>query len=115
MCNAASRIGGFLAPFATVFLVQQHRPAAAELLLGSLCLGAAVGVRMLPYETRGRDLQSTHLQPESAAGTTAEGRGPGAERDDPGGEQQGVHDPEAAVVPAADQAPLLPPGSDANR
>lgn len=63
-CNAAGRIGGFLAPFATVNLVEGGRPALAELVLGSVCLVAAGAAFLLPYETRGRHLESPELHNE---------------------------------------------------
>ncbi|KAL4425877.1 hypothetical protein ABPG75_009893 [Micractinium tetrahymenae] len=74
LCNGFSRFGGFSAPFATVYLVESGHKHAAELLLGTLCAAAAVAALLLPYETRGRDLQSTQLQPESAAGAERQGR-----------------------------------------
>lgn len=66
MCNGFSRLGGFLAPYATVYLVAAGRTHAAELLLGSLCGIAALCALLLPYETRGRDLQALELQPEGS-------------------------------------------------
>jgi hypothetical protein len=63
LCNCFSRLGGLSAPFATVFLVEQGRTHTAELLLGGLCGGAVLCAFLLPYETRGRDLQSLQLQP----------------------------------------------------
>ncbi|KAL4859828.1 Organic cation/carnitine transporter 7 [Chlorella vulgaris] len=61
LCNGFSRLGGFMAPFATVFLVESGRPHDAEALLGSLCACAALCALLLPYETRGCDLQRTKL------------------------------------------------------
>ncbi len=66
MCNGFSRLGGFLAPFATVYLVADGRTHAAELLLGSLCCLAGLCALLLPYETRGRDLQALELQPDGS-------------------------------------------------
>ncbi|PRW59112.1 organic cation carnitine transporter 7-like isoform A [Chlorella sorokiniana] len=66
MCNGFSRLGGFLAPYATVYLVAAGRTHAAELLLGSLCGVAALCALLLPYETRGRDLQALELQPDGS-------------------------------------------------
>ncbi|GAB4823994.1 hypothetical protein N2152v2_011040 [Parachlorella kessleri] len=56
LCNAFSRIGGFLAPFATVYLVESKDPQASEVLLGTLCLGAMLAACFLPLETTGVDL-----------------------------------------------------------
>jgi MFS family permease len=56
LCNAFSRLGGFLAPFATVYLVESGRTGAAELLLGVLLLVAAGAAMALPFETKGIDL-----------------------------------------------------------
>lgn len=39
---------------------------AAELLLGGLCGAAALCALLLPYETRGRDLQAVELQPDGS-------------------------------------------------
>lgn len=55
-CNACSRLGGFLAPFATVYLVASGRTHSAVLLLGSLCAAAFLAALLLPYETAGCDL-----------------------------------------------------------
>jgi hypothetical protein len=66
LCNGFSRLGGFLAPFATVYLVAGGRTHAAEALLGALCGGATACAFFLPFETRGRDLQSAELVPEAA-------------------------------------------------
>lgn len=62
LCNGCSRLGGFLAPFATVALVASGRTRAAVTLLGSLCGAAALCAFLLPFETRGRDLQASELQ-----------------------------------------------------
>ena len=67
LCNCFSRLGGLSAPFATVFLVEQGRTHTAELLLGGLCGGAVLCAFLLPYETRGRDLQSLQLQPTACS------------------------------------------------
>jgi len=56
LCNAFSRLGGFLAPFATVYLVESGHTGAAEALLGVLLLAAAAASMALPYETKGVDL-----------------------------------------------------------
>ncbi|KAL4523356.1 hypothetical protein Ndes2526A_g08050 [Nannochloris sp. 'desiccata'] len=56
LCNAFSRLGGFLAPFATVYLVESGRTGAAEGLLGVLLLAAAAAAMALPFETKGVDL-----------------------------------------------------------
>ena len=63
LCNGFSRAGGFLAPFATVFLVEGRRSSAAELLLGGLCAAAALCAALLLHDTRGQDL-AADLQPE---------------------------------------------------
>jgi len=68
MCNGFSRGGGFAAPFATVYLVESGRTHTAEALLGSLCTIAGLCAFLLPYETRGRDLQSSELQREETGG-----------------------------------------------
>ena len=59
-----------------MYLVEGGRSHTAELLLGGLCGWAALCAFLLPYETRGRDLQSTHLQPDSGAASGG-GRGSG--------------------------------------
>lgn len=74
LCNGFSRFGGFSAPFATVYLVESGHKHAAELLLSTLCAAAAGAALMLPYETRGQDLQSVQLQPEGAAAAHEQGR-----------------------------------------
>lgn len=56
LCSAFSRLGGFLAPFATVYLVESGRTGAAEALLGVLLLAAAAAAMALPFETKGVDL-----------------------------------------------------------
>lgn len=56
LCNAFSRLGGFAAPFATVYLVESGRTGTAEVLLGVLLCGAAVAATVLPIETKGVDL-----------------------------------------------------------
>ena len=56
LCNAFSRLGGFVAPFATVYLVESGRTGAAEGLLGVLLLVAAAAAMALPFETKGIDL-----------------------------------------------------------
>lgn len=66
LCNGFSRVGGGLAPYFTVYLVAGGRTHTAELLLGSLCGVAALCAMLLPYETRGRDLQALELQPEGS-------------------------------------------------
>eukprot|EP00887_Chlorella_sp_A99_P004750 scaffold4.g4750.t1 len=65
LCNAFSRLGGFLAPYATVQLVEGGHSRAAELLLGSVCMIAALAAFLLPHETRGHDLASLHLSAET--------------------------------------------------
>lgn len=74
LCNGFSRFGGFSAPFATVYLVESGHTHAAELLLAMLCAGAAGAALLLPFETRGRDLQAAQLQPEGAAEAQPQGR-----------------------------------------
>ena len=56
LCNAFSRLGGFAAPFATVFLVESGRTGTAEMLLGGLLCVAAAAAVALPIETKGVDL-----------------------------------------------------------
>ena len=75
LCNCFSRLGGLSAPFATVFLVEQGRTHAAELLLGGLCGGAVLCAFLLPFETRGRDLQSLQLQPTCSSDGSKEQAG----------------------------------------
>ncbi|KAK2075775.1 hypothetical protein QBZ16_001516 [Prototheca wickerhamii] len=65
MCSAMSRLGGFLAPYATVALVESGRQAWTLSLLGGLCLGACVAAFFLRTETRGRDLQETRVDSEA--------------------------------------------------
>lgn len=65
LCNGFSRLGGFLAPFATVYLVAGGRTHAAEALLGTLCGAATACAFFLPFETKGRDLQSSELVPDA--------------------------------------------------
>jgi putative MFS transporter len=71
LCNAFSRLGGFAAPFATVYLVERGRTGAAEGLLGVLCLAAAAAAFALRYETRGRDLQAERLEADGQAAAAA--------------------------------------------
>lgn len=78
LCNGCSRLGGFLAPFATVGLVASGHTRAAVTLLGGLCSVAALAAFLLPYETRGRDLQATELQLDGS-------RSLGGARQQPGG------------------------------
>ena len=73
LCNGCSRVGGMLAPLVTVYLVAGGHSRASELLLGTLCGGAALCVLWLPYETRGRDL-STELQPDGGSKAPAAAR-----------------------------------------
>lgn len=68
LCNSFSRFGGLAAPFVTVYLVEQGRSGAAETLLGTLCLLAAVAATLLPHETKGRDLNAVALAPDGAVG-----------------------------------------------
>ena len=65
MCSAMSRLGGFLAPYATVALVESGRQAWTLSLRGGLCLGACVAAFFLRTETRGRDLQETRVDSEA--------------------------------------------------
>lgn len=76
LCNGFSRLGGFLAPYCTVFLVARIHTHAAELLLGGLCAAAALCAFALPYETRGRDLQAAELQPDGPSNGTDAGAAP---------------------------------------
>lgn len=128
LCNGFSRLGGFCAPFATVYLVESGRSHSAEALLGGLCGAAALAAFLLPYETRGRDLQSTELQAEGGGGKApavrpqrggssggadggmqhARGRQPwvGEEL-----ELEPSHGEEHEAVAASEQRPLLPPAA----
>lgn len=94
LCNGFSRLGGFLAPFATVYLVEDGRPHAAEALLGTLCAAAMLCAFLLRVETRGRDLQVAELLPEPAAAAAAAskergGRGRGGDGADGHGSEGG--------------------------
>lgn len=62
LCNGFSRIGGFAAPFATVYLIESGRQNVAVGLLGGLCVIAAGAALLLPFETRGRDLQAEIME-----------------------------------------------------
>jgi MFS family permease len=57
LCNGFSRLGGFTAPFATVYLVESGETMWSVIALGMLCLLAAVATFLLPIETMGLDLQ----------------------------------------------------------
>jgi hypothetical protein len=74
LCNGFSRLGGFLAPFATVYLVEGGHTHWAEALLGTLCACAAAAAFALKYETRGRDLQSAELSAETAGSSSRKTR-----------------------------------------
>ncbi|PSC73678.1 organic cation carnitine transporter 7-like [Micractinium conductrix] len=99
LCNGFSRAGGFLAPFATVFLVEGGRSSAAELLLGGLCAAAALCAALLLHDTRDQDL-AADLQPErcSDGGGGGSGGSGGSLRSVQGACQQ-VHGCAPAVPP----------------
>ena len=73
LCNSFSRIGGFMAPFATVFLVEDGRPRIAALVLGVLCFVASVASFFLPKETQGVDLDNLGSSDSSGADDIAHG------------------------------------------
>ena len=57
LCNGFARLGGFTAPFATVYLVESGETMWSVIALGMLCLLATVATLLLPIETMGLDLQ----------------------------------------------------------
>jgi len=57
LCNGFARLGGFTAPFATVYLVESGETMWSIIALGMLCLLAAIATLLLPIETMGLDLQ----------------------------------------------------------
>lgn len=69
LCNSFSRIGGFVAPFATVFLVEDGRPQVAAIVLGVLCGVASISSILLPKETQGMDLDSIDTTEVSCDGS----------------------------------------------
>lgn len=102
LCNALGRIGGLLAPFATVYLVQEGLKNEAVLLLAGLAAVAGVAAFGLNRETKGQDLQHVGDDPQEESSP----RTPGAVRL-VHSRQQGVS-PEAALL---EQQPIL--GSNA--
>ena len=56
LCNTFSRLGGFAAPFVSVYLVESGRTAVAEVVLAVLLFVGAVAAMALPFETKGVDL-----------------------------------------------------------
>lgn len=60
LCNGFARLGGFSAPFFTVYLVENGKSSWSMILLGCLCSIALIGCLLLPIETMGTDLQADH-------------------------------------------------------
>lgn len=81
LCNAFSRTGGIVAPFATVYLVDKGHPGIAATVLGGLCLLATAAAFQLPHETRGRDLAVTILDEEDVMAVDGGGGGGSGEEE----------------------------------
>lgn len=56
VCNATSRLGGLVAPFAAVALVQQGRVGASALAFVSACAIAAGAIHIVGIHTKGQEL-----------------------------------------------------------
>lgn len=111
-CNACSRLGGFLAPYCTVYLVASGRTHSAVLLLGSLCAAAFLAALLLPYETAGCDLGAG-----GPGGGPGSGPGSGSGGSSPHTRVRVLHESEELELePSHEQphthsaaGPLLPP------
>jgi len=72
LCNGFARLGGFMAPFATVYLVESGQTIWSVIALGSLCTLATVATVLLPIETMGKDLQADLEVEDESPCTTQE-------------------------------------------
>ena len=54
--NSLSRFGAIIAPYLAVELAQRGHASVAEVIIGSMCLLAAVCAAALPIETAGQQL-----------------------------------------------------------
>lgn len=63
LCNAHSRLGGVLAPYLIVSLLESGRVGTAGAALGTLCLLAALATYYFPRDTTGASMGETHHLP----------------------------------------------------
>lgn len=75
LCNAHSRLGGVLAPYVIVSLLESGRAGAAAAALGTLCVLAAAAACFFPRDTLGAALGDAHHRGRDAA----PGGGPAAQ------------------------------------
>lgn len=71
VASAMSRIGGMLMPVITLACFN-ITPKFPFVIYGILCIGAAITSWLLPYDTRGRELDKVMLTTEASPNTTQE-------------------------------------------
>jgi len=71
LCNGFARVGGFCAPFFTVYLVENGKFGWSTATLAGICLLSFVGCMLLSIETKGSDLSRDVLATKSDTQTKA--------------------------------------------